>query len=45
MDVSDTINLVLKVLLLSGLSAALLFIGLQMLIRKLENARRHRDSQ
>ena len=45
MDVPDTINLVLKLMLLSGLSAALLFIGLQLLIRKLEKARRHSGSQ
>lgn len=45
MDMADTINLVLKLMLLSGLAAALLFIGLQLLIRRLEKARRHPDSQ
>mgnify|MGYP001055037521 CR=1 FL=1 len=45
MDTSDTINLALKVMLLTGLAAALLFIGLQLLIRKLEKARRHPGSQ
>lgn len=45
MDVPDTINLILKLMLLSDLSAALLFIGLHLLIRKLEKARRHPGSQ
>ncbi len=38
MDVSYTINVLLKVMTLTGLSAGLLFIGLQLLIRKLEHS-------
>jgi hypothetical protein len=40
MDMSDTINLVLKVMLLTGLSAGLIFICLQLLIRRLEHSSR-----
>lgn len=40
MEISIDINLVLKVLLLIGLVAGLLFLGLHMLIRKLEKAQR-----
>lgn len=38
MDVAETINLILKVMTLTGLTAALLFIGNQLLIRKLERS-------
>lgn len=36
MDMSGFINLMLMVMLLTGLAAGLVFIGLHMLIRKLE---------
>jgi hypothetical protein len=45
MDMSGFINLVLKVMLLTGLTAGLLFIGLHMLIRKLEEAPRDSGRQ
>ncbi len=45
MEISIDINLVLKVLLLVGLTAGLLFLGLHMLIRKLEEAQRASDRQ
>jgi len=38
MELAETINLLLKVMTLAGLSAALLFIGIQLAIRKLEKA-------
>lgn len=45
MDMSGFINLVLKVMLLTGLAAGLLLIGLHMLIRKLEEAQRDSGRQ
>lgn len=39
MELADTINLLLKVMTLTGLSAGLLFIGMQLAIRKMEKAR------
>ena len=44
MELTDTINLVLKVMTLFGLTAGLLFISLQLLIKKLEKAH-HRHSR
>ena len=38
MDVANTINLLLKVMTLLGLTAAFLFVSLQLLIKKLEKA-------
>lgn len=45
MDISVDINLVLKMMLLTGLTAGLLFIVLHMLIRKLEEAQRDSGGQ
>lgn len=45
MEISININLVLKVMLLIGLTAGLLFLGLHMLIRKLEEAQRDSSGQ
>lgn len=45
MEISVDINLVLKVLLLIGLTAGLLFLGLHMLIRKLGEAQRDSGEQ
>lgn len=36
MDLTDIINLTLRIMTISGLLAGLVFIGLQMLIKKLE---------
>lgn len=44
-EISININLVLKVMLLIGLTAGLLFLGLHMLIRKLEEAQRDSSGQ
>lgn len=41
MELADTINLALKVLTLAGLTAALLFVSMQLLIRKLEKRVHH----
>lgn len=45
MEISIDINFVLKVMLLIGLTAGLLFLGLHMLIRKLEGAQRDSGRQ
>lgn len=45
MEISIDINFVLKVMLLIGLTAGLLFLGLHMLIRKLEEAQRNSHGQ
>lgn len=45
MEISIDINFVLKVMLLIGLTAGLLFVGLHMLIRNLEEAQRDSDGQ
>lgn len=45
MDLADTINLVLKVMTLTGMAAGLLFISLQLLIRKLEHRHKPVRSQ
>lgn len=37
-NLADTINLALKVMTLTGLTAGLLFISIQLLIRKMEKA-------
>ncbi len=38
MEVTDTINLMLKVMTLLGLTASFLFLSLQLLIKKLQKA-------
>ncbi len=43
MEISIDINFVLKVMLLIGLTAGLLFLGLHMLIRKFEETQRDLD--
>lgn len=42
MELADTVNFALKVMTLTGLTAGLLFIGLQLFIRKIEKEHRHK---
>lgn len=43
-NLADIINLALKVMTLTGLAAGLLFIGIQLAIRKMEKAHQHHGS-